>query len=134
MLLTIRVSPFSAGDRQTAPRGKKSTELTLPLCQSVKWQDGKPFTASDSSFQAQLVPSFGTIDFKLFCGTSCLYSTRLLKTPIIGRLTATVDSSSSDMLAGLSKCGTFRMPPCFWANAASPADPTTNSVPRTASA
>jgi hypothetical protein len=29
--------------------------------------------------------------------------TRLLNTPIIGRLTASVDSSSIDMLAGLSK-------------------------------
>ncbi len=58
-------------------------------------------------------------DFGLFCGTSCLYITRLLKTPIIGRLTATVDSLSSDTLAGLSKWGTLRMPPCFWATAVS---------------
>src|SRR5215469_8686933 len=42
---------------------------------------------------------------------------RLLNTPDIGRLTACVDSSSIDMLAGLSKCPIFRMPPCFWAAA-----------------
>src|SRR5215471_7027991 len=43
--------------------------------------------------------------------------TRLLNTPDIGRLTACVDSSSIDILAGLSKCPIFRMPPCFWAAA-----------------
>ena len=44
--------------------------------------------------------------------------TRLLKTPITGRLTAPVASSCIDMLAGLSKCDILRMPPGFWANAA----------------
>src|SRR5690242_20358692 len=43
--------------------------------------------------------------------------TRLLNTPIVGRLTATVDSSSIDMLAGLSKWPILRMPPDFCANA-----------------
>jgi Beta-lactamase superfamily domain len=33
----------------------------------------------------------GTIDFIVFWGTCCLYMTRLLKTPITGRSTATVD-------------------------------------------
>ena len=45
----------------------------------------------------------------------------LLKTPIIGRSAAVVDSSRSDMLAGLSKWEIFRMPPGFWAIAASAA-------------
>jgi hypothetical protein len=39
--------------------------------------------------------------------------TRLLNTPIIGRLVASVDSSSIDMLAGLSKLPILRIPPCF---------------------
>jgi len=39
--------------------------------------------------------------------------TRLLKTLIIGRLTATVDSSSRDMLAGLSKWGILKVPSGF---------------------
>jgi hypothetical protein len=36
-----------------------------------------------------------------------------LNTLIIGRLTAAVDSSSIDMLAGLSKWPTLRMPPAY---------------------
>src|SRR6516164_6946346 len=39
--------------------------------------------------------------------------TRLLNTPIIGRLVTSVDSSSIDMLAGLSKWPILRIPPCF---------------------
>src|SRR6516165_12563610 len=54
----------------------------------------------------------------VFCGTSCLKITRLLNTPIIGRLTAAVDSSSIDMLAGLSKWPILRIPPGFCADAA----------------
>src|SRR5437667_5966516 len=45
--------------------------------------------------------------------------TRLLNTPIIGRNAAPVASSCSDMLAGLSKNEILRMPPAFWAKAAS---------------
>src|SRR5260370_34427814 len=52
----------------------------------------------------------------LVCGTSCLYMTRLLNTPIAGRSAATVDSSRIDMLAGLSKCDILRMPPCLCAS------------------
>src|ERR1700731_2263083 len=44
--------------------------------------------------------------------------TRLLKTPIIGRIAAVVDSSRSDMLAGLSKWEILRTPPAFCATAA----------------
>jgi len=40
-----------------------------------------------------------------------------LKTPIIGRLTAAVDSSCIDMLAGLSKCDMRRTPPGCWPDA-----------------
>jgi hypothetical protein len=43
------------------------------------------------------------IESGVFCGSSCLNMTRLLNTPDIGRLTAWVDSSSIDMLAGLAK-------------------------------
>src|SRR6266567_268071 len=59
--------------------------------------------------------------------------TRLLKTPIIGRSAAVVDSSRSDMLAGLSKWEIFRMPPAFWANAAPATAITANSAPAVAS-
>ncbi len=45
--------------------------------------------------------------------------TRLLKTPIIGRNVAAVDSSCSDIEAGLSKCDIRRVPPGFWASAGS---------------
>src|SRR5215469_6715396 len=53
----------------------------------------------------------GTIDCKLFRGSSCLYMTRLLKTPIIGRRVAYVSSSWIDKLGGLSKLYTVRIPP-----------------------
>src|SRR6516225_7577723 len=43
--------------------------------------------------------------------------TRLLNTPIIGRNAAPVASSCNDMLAGLSKNETLRMPPDFCAKA-----------------
>src|SRR5215831_13764970 len=72
-----------------------------------------------SSFQAQLVARSGTIERRLFCAASCLNMTRLLKTGIISRMTATVDSPRRDMLAGLSNCGTLMMPPFFWARALS---------------
>ena len=55
----------------------------------------------------------------VFCGSSCLNMTRLLNTPIIGRFTASVDSSSIDMLAGLSKWPILSVPPDFCANAGS---------------
>src|SRR6516162_11899182 len=48
--------------------------------------------------------------------------TRLLKTPIIGRSVAIVDSSMIDMLAGLANQPTLRIPPAFWANAPSTAN------------
>src|SRR5205823_2829935 len=59
--------------------------------------------------------------------------TRLLKTPIIGRIAAVVDSSRSDMLAGLSKCEILRTPPGFSANAASPANNASQNEPAPAS-
>src|SRR6266849_296746 len=55
--------------------------------------------------------------------------TRLLKTPIIGRIAAVVDSSRSDMLAGLSKWEILRTPPAFWANAESVAHSAISSAP-----
>src|SRR5215472_13552090 len=88
----------------------------LPSCQVTPWRNGK-VNSVPSSLHDQPVARSGTIDCMLFCGTSCLYITRLLKTPIIGRLAAAVASSCIDMLAGLSKCDILRMPPCFCANA-----------------
>jgi hypothetical protein len=56
-----------------------------------------------SSFQVQLVAQSGTIDCGLFCATCWSNITRLLKTLIVGRFAASVDSSSIDIEAGLSK-------------------------------
>ena len=47
--------------------------------------------------------------------------TRLLKTPIIGRLTAPIASSCIDIEAALSKCDVIRTPPDFCASATGPA-------------
>src|SRR5215472_6421205 len=91
----------------------------LPSCHLTPWRNGK-VSSVPSSLHDQPVARSGTIDCMLFCGTSCLYITRLLKTPIIGRLAAAVASSCIDMLAGLSKCDILRMPPCFCANVGSP--------------
>src|SRR5206468_2692313 len=88
----------------------------LPSCHVMPWRSGK-VSSVPSSLHDQLTAKSGTIDCILFCGTSCLYITRLLNTPIIGRLAAAVASSCSDMLAGLSKCDIFRMPPGFCAGA-----------------
>src|SRR5262249_18841170 len=88
----------------------------LPSCHLTSCRNGK-VSSVPSSFQAQPVARSGTIERREFCGTSCLKITRLLNTPAIGRLTSCVDSSSGDMLAGLSKCPIFRMPPGFWAAA-----------------
>src|SRR5216683_7088975 len=74
----------------------------FPSCHLTPSRSGN-VNSVPSSFHAQLVARSGTIDFRVFCGTSCLKMTRLLKTPITGRLVASVDSSSIDMLAGLSK-------------------------------
>ena len=61
--------------------------------------------------------------------------TRLLKTPIIGRRCETIVASSwIDMLAGLSGLYIFRMPPCFWANAASAANIARDNEPAAANA
>src|SRR5260370_8967871 len=64
-----------------------------------------------SSLHDQRVARSGTIEFRLFCGWSCLYMTRLLKTPIIGTTVEYVASSWMDMLAGLSQFYIFRNPP-----------------------
>src|SRR5438477_4196032 len=65
----------------------------------------------------------------LFCATSWRYMTRLLKTAIIGCSAARVDSSRIDMLAGLSKCDSLRMPPLFCAPAGGAAATAINSPP-----
>src|SRR5260370_33844574 len=58
--------------------------------------------------------------------------TRLLKTPIIGRLTAPVASSSIDMLAGLSKCDIVSTPPAFCATAVGAALSASHNAPAAA--
>src|SRR6516225_3897528 len=93
----------------------------LPSCHLTPWRNGK-VSSVPSSFHDQPVARSGMIDCGLFCATSCLYMTRLLKTPDIGRLTAIVDSSSGDMLAGLSKWPIFITPQCFWPSAVSAAE------------
>src|SRR6202045_1484613 len=69
----------------------------------------------------------------LFCGTFWSYTTRLLKTPIVGRTAAAVDSSRGDMLAGLSKWEILRIPPAFCATAASAANNPNDNEPAAAS-
>src|SRR5712672_3729154 len=64
----------------------------LPSCHFTPWRSGK-VSSVPSSFEDQLVARSGTIDFMLFCGSSCLYITRLLKTPIIGTTVEYVASS-----------------------------------------
>jgi hypothetical protein len=64
-----------------------------------------------SSFQVQLVARSGTIDCGLFCATCWSNITRLLNTLIVGRLAASVDSSSIDIEAGLSKWPACSTPP-----------------------
>src|SRR5438105_759181 len=103
----------------------------LPSCRLTPWRSGK-VNSVPSSFHDQLVAKSGTIDCRLACGTSCLYMTRLLNTPIAGRSAATVDSSRMDMLAGLSKCDSLRIPPGFWASAGSAAAIAVRSPPATA--
>src|SRR5712692_3849835 len=61
----------------------------LPSCHLTPWRSGK-VNSVPSSFHDQLMARSGTIDFMLFCGTSCSYITRLLKTHIAGRNAANV--------------------------------------------
>ena len=73
----------------------------LPSCHLTPWRNLK-VSSVPSSLHDQLVAKSGTIDFMLFWGSSCLYMTRLLNTPIIGTTVEYVASSRIDMLAGLS--------------------------------
>src|SRR6516162_142446 len=109
----------SVGSHSVEPRPPHLTSLDvkgLPSCHLMPRRNGK-VSSVPSSLHDQPVARSGTIDCRLFCGTSCLYIIRLLKTPVIGRLAAAVASSCNDMLAGLSKWDIFNTPPCFWANA-----------------
>src|SRR5246127_97249 len=103
----------------------------LPSCQVTPWCSGK-VSSVPSSFQDHPVARSGTIDSRLFCLTCWSYMTRLLKTPIIGRSETIVASSWIDMLGGLSGSYIFKMPPCFWANAASEANIARNNEPAAA--
>jgi hypothetical protein len=79
--------------------------------------NGKVSSVPSSFHDQPVIARSGTIDTRLFCGTCWSYMTRLLKTPIIDRLTAPVASSSIDIEAGLSKCDMIRTPPNFCASA-----------------
>src|SRR5712692_816030 len=61
----------------------------LPSCHLTPWRSEK-LSSVPSSLHDHHVAGSGTIDCLLSCATSCLYRTRLVKTPIIGRLTAAV--------------------------------------------
>src|SRR5713226_4610885 len=74
----------------------------LPSCHLTPGRSLKVSAVLSSSHDHWLARS-GTIESRLEYGTSCLYMTRLLKTPIIGPSAAKVASSWIDMLAGLSK-------------------------------
>src|SRR3984893_3465483 len=98
----------------------------LPSCHLTPGRNGR-VSSVPSSFHDQPVARSGTIDTMLFCATSCRYMTRLLKTPIIGRVTAPVASSCIDIEAGLSKCDMIRTPPDFCASAIGEASASDNA-------
>src|SRR5205085_8345061 len=81
----------------------------LPSCHLTPWRSLNVSPVLSSSHDHSLARS-GTIDCRVACGTSCLYMTRLLKTPIIGPWPAIVASSWIDTLAGLSKKYIFNIP------------------------
>ena len=53
----------------------------LPSCHSTPWRSLK-VSSVPSPFQLQLSARSGTMVSRLFFATSCLYMTRLLKTPM----------------------------------------------------
>src|SRR5271170_1095033 len=119
------------------PISKSQVHLTsaavngFPSCHLTPWRSGNR-NSVPSSLHDQPVARSGTIEAREFCATCWSYMTRLLKTPIAGRNAAPVASSSSDMLAGLSKNEIFRMPPAFCASAGLPAHIATSSALATA--
>src|SRR5215471_8593193 len=114
------------------PVSKSQVHLTslavnsFPSYHLRPWRNGR-VSSVPSSFHDQPVARSGTIDAMLFCATACRYMTRLLKTPIIGRLTAPVASSCIDIEAGLSKCDMIRTPPDFCASAVGAASASNNA-------
>src|SRR5947199_8646917 len=92
------------------PSNRSQVHLTsaavngLPSCHLTPWRSGK-VKSLPSSLHSHLVARSGTIEERLFCATCWSYSTRLLKTHIIGCTVARVASSTIDIEAGLSKCG-----------------------------
>src|SRR5262249_1184062 len=74
----------------------------LPSCHLTPSRSAK-VRCMPSSLHDQPVARSGTNYCTLFFGSSCLYMTRLLKTPIIGTTVEYVASSWIDMLAGLSQ-------------------------------
>src|SRR6266705_969632 len=99
----------------------------FPSCHLTPWRSLKVSAVLSSSHDHSLARS-GTIDSRLAYGTSCLYMTRLLKTPMIGPCEAKVASSWIDMLEGLSKKYIFKMPPRFCADAGLPMPITSTSA------
>src|ERR1051325_7698397 len=80
-----------------------------PSCQCTPSRSWK-VSSLPSPLHAHWVARSGTIELRLFCGTCCSNSTRLLNTGIIGAMTEIVTSSKTDMLAGLSRCAICRTP------------------------
>src|SRR5712691_11543206 len=120
------------------PVSKSHVHLTsaavkgLPSCHLTPCRNGM-VSSVPSSFHSQLVARSGTIDLRVFCGSSCLTMTRLLNTPIIGRSVAAVASSCGDMLAGLSKWDIFKTPLGFCAWVAPAANTATTTATAAAS-
>src|SRR5260221_349646 len=89
----------------------------LPSCQLTPLRRAK-VSFLPSSLHVHFSARSGTMPSRLFCRLCGSNITRLLSTPIIGITTEIVPSSWIDMLAGLSRWVTRRIPPGFWAQAA----------------
>src|SRR5262249_19359605 len=94
-------------------------ENGLPSCHLTPWRSLK-MSLVLSPFQDQLSARSGTMLLSLFCFSFGSNITRLLNTPIIGIEVEMVASSWIDMLGGLSRCRTCKVPPDFCANAGVP--------------
>src|SRR4030081_737401 len=69
----------------------------LPSCHLTPWRSLN-VSSVPSRLDDQLGARSGTIELRLFCGSSCLSMTMLLKTPIIGPTDEYVASSMIDIL------------------------------------
>src|SRR5215468_5738553 len=87
----------------------------LPSCHLTPWRSLK-MSLVLSALHDQPSARSGTMLLNLFCFSFGSNITRLLNTPIIGIDVEMVASSWIDMLGGLSRCRTCKVPPCFCAN------------------